>query len=67
LTLLEVIVGVAIIFKRKMVSTPVEFNIVTSTMKTSHVALPIHLPSILVVETSSIFRTFAHDVFQGVR
>jgi hypothetical protein len=42
-------VGVAIIFKRKMVSTPVEFNIVTSTMKTSHVALPIHLPSILVV------------------
>jgi len=62
-----VIVGVVTCFKKKMVSTLVEFNIVTSTMKTSHVALPGPLPSILVVETSSIFRTFAHDVFQGVR
>jgi len=63
LTPLEVIVGVATCFKRKMVSTPVEFNIVTSTMKTSHVALPMPSPSILVVETSLIFRTSAHDVF----
>jgi len=59
----EVIVGVAVNFKRKMVSTPVEFGVVASTAKTSLVVPLMPPPLISTAETSLVAETCFKGAF----
>jgi hypothetical protein len=59
----EMIIGVAVNFKRKIVSTPIEFGVVASAVETSLVTPQMPPPLISTIETSSIIETCFHGAF----